>query len=255
LLVIISALREELKGIERDMLEATHAPFAGGSIFRGQFQGAPLAWVVSGVGMQKAQWATAEILKDFQVEFLLVLGFAGSLSPQLGIGDLVICETMRCEEAVDRSYRSDAGMIEMASKIEAGQSRRIWIKDCLTVNRVLSTPHQKQEISKSWNTDIVEMENFWIAEHVSRSGVRFLAVRAISDGTQDTLPEFINMLNAEGKMPVKSGLQHFAAHPHEIKFLPRLYQNARLARKSLVDFFRAYYPLLLAERGMSNYAH
>jgi len=146
-------------------------------------------------------------------------------------------------------------MIEMASKIEAGQSRRIWIKDCLTVNRVLSTPHQKQEISKSWNTDIVEMENFWIAEHVSRSGVRFLAVRAISDGTQDTLPEFINMLNAEGKMPVKSGLQHFAAHPHEIKFLPRLYQNARLARKSLVDFFRAYYPLLLAERGMSNYAH
>lgn len=255
MLVVISALREELKGIERDMLEVTHAPYAGGSIFHGQFQGSPLTWVVSGVGMQNAQWATVEILKDFQVESLLVLGFAGSLSPQFGIGDLVICQTMRCEEAGDRAYHSNAGMIEMASKLEAGQYRRIWIKNCLTVNRIISTPDQKQEISKSWNTDIVDMENFWIAEQASQSGVRLLAVRAISDGTQDTLPEFINILDPKGKMPVKSGLQHFAAHPHEIKSLPRLYQNARMARKSLVEFFRAFYPLLLEERGISHYAH
>src|SRR4030042_4098178 len=101
---------------------------------------------------------------------------------------------------------------------------------------------------------IVEMENYWNAQQASQSGIRFLAVRAISDGTQDRLPEFINILDAEGKMPVKRGLQHFAAHPHEITFLPRLYQNARMARKSLVEFFHAFYPMILEERGMANYA-
>jgi nucleoside phosphorylase len=248
-------MREELKGIERDMLDAAQAPYAGGSILHGLFRGTPLVWVVSGIGRQNAERATAKILKDFQVEYLLVLGFAGSLSPQLGIGDLVICQTIRCEEAGSRSYHSDPGMVEMALKVETGQHRRIWLKDCLTVNRVLSTPGQKHEISRYWDVDIVEMENYWIAQQASQSGVRVLAVRAISDGTQDRLPEFINILDADGKMPVKRGLQHFSAHPHEITYIPRLYQNARMARKSLVDFFHAFYPLILKEGGLANHAH
>ncbi|OGO31691.1 MAG: hypothetical protein A2Z16_10135 [Chloroflexi bacterium RBG_16_54_18] len=248
-------MREELKGIERDMLEATLSPYAGGSILHGLFRGTPLVWVVSGIGMKNAERATAKILKDFQVESLLVLGFAGSLSPQLGIGDLVICRTIHCEDAGSRIYHSDLGMVEMALKVEMGQHRRIWLKDCLTVNRVLSTPDQKQEISKNWNMDIVEMENYWIAQQASQNGVRVLAVRAISDGTQDWLPEFIKILDAEGKMPVKRGLQHFSTHPHEITYLPRLYQNARMARKSLVEFFRAFYPVILKEGGLANHAH
>ena len=162
---------------------------------------------------------------------------------------------MRCEEPGSRTYQSDAGMVEKALRVETGRHKRTWLKDCLTVDRVLSTPDQKQELSKKWKTDIVEMENYWIAEQAGWSGVRILAVRAISDGTQDRLPEFSNFLDAEGKIPVKRGLQHFATHPNEFTLLPRLYQNARQARKSLVEFFRAFYPVILEEGGYAKYAH
>jgi hypothetical protein len=92
------------------------------------------------------------------------------------------------------------------------------------------------------------MENYWIAERASQHHIRFLAVRSISDGFSDRLPDFDRFMGERGEFKAGQGLWHFATHPDQLNTIPRLYQNAQLARKSLANFFQAFYPTLIEER-------
>jgi adenosylhomocysteine nucleosidase len=254
LLILLSALRTELKGIENELLHASFAPFAGGSLLRGRWREKPFSWVISGIGRKNAEWAVEQIAAEFQVDLLLGLGFAGGLSPGLEVGDLVACRMLRSELPAEGTYEPDEALLNMSVVVAKASHLRIHLKDCLTVSRILSTPQQKRRAALEYNADIVDMENYWIAKQANLHGLNFLAVRAISDSCEDWLPDFSAFQDSKGQIPVIKGLQHFALHPRECGRLPRLFQNSQLARKSLIGFLHAFYPKFAIEMGLRNYA-
>lgn len=255
MLVVMSALQIELGGLEKDIRDVRISRFASGKIIHGNYQGEPIAWVISGIGKKNAQQAVKQISQDLQVSLLLALGFAGSLTPGLGIGDLVICRTIRSEDPEKQIIQTDAWLVEIASLVGKQLPVRTWTLDNLTVDKLLHLPDQKSRLYTRWKTGLVEMENYWFAEQADQHGLKFLAVRAISDTAQDVLPDLNGLLDSTGEIPVLRGMQHFVKNPREIRLLPALYRNSRLAQKNLVEFFKNFYQTFLEERGRLEYAH
>jgi hypothetical protein len=121
------------------------------------------------------------------------------------------------------------------------------IGDSLTVSLPASERERRQALWDASGALVVEMENYWVARAAARSGVRFLSVRAISDGVEDVLPDFAQFTTPAGDILWRRAGAYFLAHPPALGNAARLFKGYRAARRSLADFFYACLPILVRE--------
>jgi adenosylhomocysteine nucleosidase len=165
-IAIVAALERELRPLIRHW-SAVEKEYAGRT-FRFFEQGQIVA-VCGGIGAEPARRAAEAVIALYAPEIVYSAGFAGALDPVLKVADILI--PARVIDAGD------------SSSVETGAGQGI-----LVTFGAVATPEQKVKLAKSFHAQAVDMEAAAVARAAAARGVRFAAVKAISDDVGFALP-------------------------------------------------------------------
>ncbi len=242
MLIIMGALKEEIKDLRNHMVLDKTSSWNDCHFYQGSYKNKDVVLVQTGIGKNQAEEATRFALDHYPVTALISLGFAGALTEHLKIGDIVICVTLCCageHEAIptpskSKYYNSDDSLIALAKQTIQSQTTRFYQGSSVTVAKPASTQEEKQALFNAFSADVVEMENYWIAQIAFARQIPFIAIRAISDTLRDSLP--IDFIDSHGAIQWKLAIPRLATHPQNLIKLFNLSRNAGQARKNMTIF-------------------
>jgi nucleoside phosphorylase len=210
-------------------------------LYRGRYASKDILLVQTGVGRQRAETAARLVLEHFPVTTLISLGFAGALTEELKVGDVILCSVLRCgngwthhQPQPEKPYRSDINLISLLSPVP--EDIGFYCGSSVTVAKLVSGPAEKRALGQAFGADIVDMEGYWVARMASSRRVPFVAIRAVLDTVPDSLPDFDRWLDSDDRWRWTRAIPYFLSHPKHLVELPHLYRKANQARKSLTDF-------------------
>lgn len=239
---LLGAFSQETAGLRRQM--AIEEPVAGPgcTLYRGLLRGKPCLLVETGVGQRRAERAAGFVLEHYPVTALICLGFAGALTPDLKIGDVVVCSALLRGSGFDSveggpaAYPADSTLSDLASWDLGDGTAHFLLGTCVTVPHLVTTPQKKQELWRESQAQVVDMESYWIARMAFSRRVPFIAIRSISDTLQDDLQALDHILDSEGRLLWKRVAPYFLLHPHHLPSVVAAFRNMRRAERNLTTF-------------------
>jgi len=174
---------------------------------------------VAGVGSDNARRAALRLIED-GARGLVSWGCAGSLSREVGAGALCLPE-----EILDtRGARLNAfpAWHRLARETLTHQFPSS-TGPLLTAEHVVATTADKQRLAAQFRAVAVDMERAAVAAVAHECNVPFLAVRAIADPVDMSLPTaVVRATDANGVVHSSVVARHALLHPHDIPGLLRL---------------------------------
>ncbi|MEW5871309.1 MAG: hypothetical protein AB1894_18700 [Chloroflexota bacterium] len=249
MIALFGALNSELHGMFKSIAVEQRTPWHTWRIVEGVYAGRQVLLVRTGMGKDPALHAAGHILKHYPARMVISLGFAGSIDPRLQAGDLLLCRRLFCDSPVtaDKGYASDGKLLARAARALKGTALTLLTGDTLTVDRLVAQPAEKQQLRSAYGVQAVDMESYWLAETAARRGLPFLAVRAISDGLDESLPPFDRFTGEDGQVLLRQALRHFISTSSDLFKLPRLGLHAWRAQRSLTACLQTLIPALDGE--------
>jgi hypothetical protein len=145
-------------------------------------------------------------------------GFAGAANPNLTVGDVVVPVIIDDEQSGQRYkptiFADGLGQLH-------------------TATHIVSTVAEKALCFNN-GADAVDMETAAMAAACEAAGVRWLAVRAISDAAHEDLPAYLMKLTKpDGRADLGAAIMLAITRPRSIGRLIRLGKAAKLASEAL----------------------
>ena len=184
----------------------------------------------TGVGEKVCRQRLGKFLQDQQFDCLISAGFAGALTNDLRIGDLLLAKNF--------------STVDLGERWSSPSSLPIHFADILTVPALIESGEERVKLALASGAGAVDMETEFIARACAVHGIPVLSLRVISDTPKELFPAPTDVLfDIERQQTQMLKLAtYFFAHPHRV---PRLVQFARRiarARKvlaaALVDVVR-----------------
>ena len=181
-------MRSEFCGFPRELGMSRSKDGVPQVLFEGTCGASEVIAVRAGIGPVAAQRAAERVLAVHAPLRIVSVGLAGAVDDKLSIGDIVICTQLHREGFPTLS--SDSRFVRIAA---AGSHDRLCTGATLTVDAPVSTPDAKRQIAESWPVAIVEMESYSIAREAAAAKRSFIAIRVISDTSDDSVPDFMHL--------------------------------------------------------------
>jgi adenosylhomocysteine nucleosidase len=222
---IVFALPVEAGRFADRVQEVRRIEAAGLLLHQGLLQDRVVAWVVGGVGVERAARACRLLIDGHKPRVVISSGFAGALGADIERGRVV---------APQRAARPGAQSIDLAVSEALAAGRQLTIA---TVDRVVSTVAEKQRLAAETAADLVDMETWAVAREALAAGVPCRCLRVVSDAATDTLPPEIAKLT-EATSPWRrlgAALRTVGSRPAAAADLWRLYERAVVDSRTLAD--------------------
>jgi adenosylhomocysteine nucleosidase len=169
---------------------------------------------VGGIGEKCARRAAETAIDDAQPTLLLSAGIAGAISPRLKVGDVG-----RVREIVDVAtgvrYPADGGE---------------WV---LATSQDVSNAMEKHELLTKYGADVVDMEGAAVAQVAKGRGLRFAAIKAISDDAGFVMPPLTQFIDNNGRFHNGRFMLYVALRPKWWPALAKIRTNAAVASANL----------------------
>ena len=146
----------------------------GGGV-RGTFHDVDVCVLHTGVGEQITRRRISKFLETQAPELLVSSGFAGALTDQLAVGDILLADNYSSPEHLANARRSLA-------------SSGTHVGALFTAPAIVDSASQRGDFARTSGALAVDMETRFIAEACSQARVPMLALRAISDSPSAHLP-------------------------------------------------------------------
>ena len=184
-------------------------------------------WIVAcaGAGQPAATRAFAAIEDGGPVDLVFSVGWAGALTPNIppgtahnvaGVIDVRTGERFRCDA-------------------EAGD---VW----LATSPKVADEAEKRRLAFAYHAGLVDMEAAAVARLAAMRAIPFYCIKGVSDGLNETLPDFNRFLSPDGKLRLGRLLVFAILHPWYWPALLRMGENSTRAAqsiaKSLHEFLR-----------------
>ena len=215
-IAVISAMQEELNRIVNRINITTETRIGNRTFYEGEFNGHQIVSVFSHWGKVAASMTTTILLTVFKVDKIIFTGVAGSISPDLNIGDIVIGKNLyqhdmdsspilpRYEIPILKNSYIETPKEEIQRAFDAAKkiidtdfpTQKVIIGDIASGDEFVSEAATRNRI----NTDLpsvvcVEMEGAAVAQVCHDFGIPFVIIRTISDSANDNshidFPAFI----------------------------------------------------------------
>lgn len=170
-----------------------------------------------GIGPTAARAAAETVLTFRQPTLIISAGFAGALSESMSVGTVFV-PTKVLGLPGEQTFSIESGEGTLASVAE------------------IVNPRVKQELKNKYAADAVDMEAASVAAVAQARGVRFLAVKAISDEASFELPPMGRFIDSRGEFQTFRFAMHAAVRPALWSALGRLKRNADKAANALCEF-------------------
>ena len=234
-IAIFGAVKEEIAGIKQVMNISDHMRLGKTSAWPGKWGKQSIVLVRSGVGQQRAEDATLQVIDRFKPSTLFSIGYAGAVQPELNVGDLVIADTI-IEEKKKGEYSPDSDWLNRAKDVSCPEGFKAVVGGLLTVDNVIHDSLSKQELGKNYSVQAVEMETSAIAKVAEEKDLPLLSLRVISDRLDQELLDSSSFLGSDGEIsPLKAGW-YVLTHPGSIKSALSLRSQTQIATQALTKF-------------------
>ena len=201
------------------------------TVHEGEAAGKLIALVVTGMGREAARRGTLRLLDGHNPRWIISAGFAGALNREFARYDLVMPHEVRDLDGA--RYAIDVTLPDQGRGVRSGvRSGRL-----LTVDRIIRTAAEKDELRDRFGADLVDMETSAVAALCSERQVRFLSIRVISDEAGiDLPPEVANLMTRSGSYRVGAALRAIWNRPSSLKDFWALHEHAQEAADRLAQF-------------------
>lgn len=217
-IAIIAAMEREVKPLIRSWQVRTVEH--DGRRYR-VFENGEAALVCGGIGAEAARRATEAVIQEVSPERVLSVGFAGALDGSLHVGQVL--EPRLVINA------ADGARTEVASGTGT-----------LVSARVVADKDEKGRLAKAYGASAVDMEAAAVAQGAQARGVRFGALKAISDAANFRLPAMDRFVAADGSFQSVRFAFHAALRPWLWGSTMALSRNTAKASHALCNALMQY---------------
>ena len=229
---IIFALPIEAHTFERRLGNAMKYQGQKSVIYEGYVSDHPVVWTISGVGRQAARDAAQLMIDGHQPHTLISAGFAGALAPDLEHGAVLVPERILDDnqQCIYPLGHSDQSLWPGENIIDSKAT-------LITVDSVITSKEKKARLRQETHADLVDMESATVALVAQNANVQFLAVRAISDTSEETLPPEVSRLSQPQSPMHRFGaaLAAITRRPAAVTDLWRLWEQGMSCSRTLAD--------------------
>jgi adenosylhomocysteine nucleosidase len=176
--------------------------------------------ICSGVGPAAARTA-AEILHKHakgDLAGFISAGYAGALTPELKVGDVVQPERVISPEGGQLPAHGDDGILVSAVEI--------------------ATPEHKKRLAELHSAKAVDMEAHAVADYASVHHLPCVVIKVISDEHDSELPPVEQFVDPAGRFKSSSFAIHALVRPWLWRKVIRLGRDTSLASRALCDALR-----------------
>lgn len=210
-LAIVAALEREVRPLIKSW-QISEREYEGRR-FR-FFQEHEVVLVCAGIGPAAARRAAEALISLFQPHVIYSTGFAGGLDAGLQVGNIV-----RPSVVIDTSDGS-------RTALDGTQGVLVSFAE-------VATPAQKAKLRESYGAVAVDMEAAAVARAAESRGIKFSAIKAISDTTAFELPPMNRFVNPDGSFSEMRFAGYAALRPWIWPNVARLAASSRRASQRL----------------------
>lgn len=206
--------------------------YGGLSAWAAQLGTAELRVALTGMGPHHAARTIASLLSD-RPDFVISSGLCGSLRPQHRPGEILVARAVS-SSGTSKMLRADDSLAQFASASGAHP-----VDLFRTSETLIRTPEEKAMLAPL--AQAADMESYAILEQAAACRIPAVAIRAVSDAHDQTLPyDFCRALDSRGHLSLLRLFGHIARRPHGLPELLRLGRTSRAAAASLADFLEQF---------------
>jgi len=242
MIAIFGAFGQEIVDLRRRMVIEEVVATPACKVYRGKLHNKDAVLVRTGMGKERAENATRFVLERYPVTAIISLGFAGALSSELRVGDVVVCSTLHCgpgseqEEQELEPCAADANLHSLALQCPEDRVTRFCVGSGVTALQLDPDPAKMQELREAFNAHIIDMESYWIARMASARQIPFIAIRSISDTIERSVQPFDRILASDGSLLWRKAVLCFLLRPQYLANVFTLYRNTRPAKRNMAAF-------------------
>lgn len=231
--LVLTAVELEARNLARELELArlSRFPFP---VFEGS--GGVVRVRVAPVGLRATLLAERwpSLAADLSSPLVISAGTCGALAPALGVGDLVLPESVLgpTGERLNVTPSAHAAAVKLAGGVRTGL--------LLTSTDAVGTPEAKADLWRSTEAIAVDMESATVLAWASRRGCPSLVVRAVSDTACQHVPlELIGLVTPEGRLRTGRAVALALTHPRTIPHALILRRGTGRALKAVARLITA----------------
>jgi adenosylhomocysteine nucleosidase len=195
----------------------------------GRYRHIRLAAVECGGGPTRARKATHGLIDAHTPDWVVSVGFAGSLVPEIGTGSIFVANEVRQAES-DQTLSIDL-------KMPADPQNGLHSGKLVTTSHIVRLVSEKQALAEQTGGQAVDMESFAVAEVCRQRATKFLCIRVITDDTTaDLPPEILTIFGKTGTLRAGAVAGAFFRRPSSVKDLWKLRSQVHGHAATLAKF-------------------
>ncbi len=193
---IIGAMQMEVENLKEEFSDASNVTCSGVNFVCGKIGEVEVVAAVCGIGKVFAAICAEAMILKFDVDMIINIGVAGSLTEKLGVLDVALADKVAQHDMDTTPIGDPYGLLSGIDEIYLSSSEpmRRLMEDCLkeegvrylvgtiaTGDQFIATPEQKNWIREHFAAIAAEMEGGSIGHVCYVNKVPFLILRSISD--------------------------------------------------------------------------
>src|SRR5437660_2826123 len=230
MIAVTFALPSESSEFLRCLSNKSRADRNGIRTIRGTIDSHDIEVLHTGVGEKTCRQRIAKFLQDRQFDLLISTGFAGALTNQLQLGDLLLAQNF--------------STIDLGAKRSSLSSSPIHMADLLTVPGLIDSSDERRRLARTSGAAVVDMETEFIARVCAERGISLLSLRVITDTPREPFPAPAHVLLdiERQKTQTLKLATYLIAHPNRLpgllQFARRIARAKKILANAVVDVLR-----------------
>lgn len=187
----------------------------------GSLEGKRVCVLHTGVGRKACEPRVRDFLAHQRAELLISSGFAGALTNQLSVGDLLLAENFSAADLLERA--------------RGALGNRVAVGRLATAELVVESRADREGFAAQSAAQAVDMETEFIADACRAAEVQMISLRAISDTPRAPLPAPANVLFdvARQKTNAVTLTSYIVRHPGSLWKLGAFARRIALVRRTM----------------------
>lgn len=227
---IVAAMAEELSPLLRGLKNTRRDRRAGLALTTGTLEDHPVVAVCTGEGETAAERGVATLLDERLADRMVIIGVSGGLCPSLEPGSLIAGRSVMRDGIA--APGPDTALLSAVLRLDGVTEGTL-----VTTREILVTASSKADALRTVEGDgpaAVDLETYGYATAAARTGIPWVAVRAICDTASEDLPlDFNQFVGEDGRIRRERVALHAMRHPSLIPGLRHMQSRLSLCADRL----------------------